>query len=503
MRAQIAAELSGGEVALDRSARRNRQARRTARREAAAAADPGRLPGRAAGDGPGGGRTAPAARRRRRSRRSTTWWPRYRRPRRGQHRRCARPYGHARRRHPRAVAGRPAGRPGPHRVDARRATTRPSTRSCRSCRPGDVLVINGGGDTTRALIGELIAEKAKARGVVGMVIDGAVRDGVELERIGFPVWSRGLCPAGPYKNGPGKHRRPGRRRRGGRLPGRPDRRRRRRCHRHPGRRGRRPACWAGARSRPTRRSAAPRSWPGVRDDRSVGADRLRRGDHRLERGVQTQHRRGDDRRVPRRLRVRPVRRRLGWATSATRLLDSMQEEVTFAGLAFVFMSYLLVKTPVLDKLIDLLNSVLGRLRGGPVYTVHRRRRHLRRDRAHRRGRHRRRRLGHRALDEALRRQRPRSPPPSSPAAPGWASASRSPRPCSSWSAGWPRRAHAARRDHPAAHLRRPLVPGLPPGAVLLPGPPERHPAHRPGAPHPVRPQPAHRVDLAAAVRRRS
>ena len=44
------------------------------------------------------------------------------------------------------------------------------------------------------------------------------------------------------------------------------------------------------------------------------------------------------------------------------VLDSMQEEVTFAGLAFVFMSYLLVKTPVLGKLIDLLNSVLGRLR---------------------------------------------------------------------------------------------------------------------------------------------
>ena len=86
------------------------------------------------------------------------------------------------------------------------------------CRPGDVLVINGGGDTTRALIGELIAEKAKARGVVGMIIDGVVRDGVELERIGFPVWSRGLCPAGPYKNGPGQHQRPGRRRRRRRQP---------------------------------------------------------------------------------------------------------------------------------------------------------------------------------------------------------------------------------------------------------------------------------------------
>jgi TRAP-type C4-dicarboxylate transport system permease large subunit len=56
-------------------------------------------------------------------------------------------------------------------------------------------------------------------------------------------------------------------------------------------------------------------------------------------------------------------------TIGVAVLDSMQEEVTFAGLAFVFMSYLLVKTPVLDKLIDLLNSVLGRLRGGPVYTA--------------------------------------------------------------------------------------------------------------------------------------
>ncbi|MBY6348968.1 TRAP transporter large permease subunit [Rhodococcoides corynebacterioides] len=49
-------------------------------------------------------------------------------------------------------------------------------------------------------------------------------------------------------------------------------------------------------------------------------------------------------------------------------LDSMQEEVTFAGLAFIFMSFVLAKTPVLDRLIDILNSLLGRLRGGPIYT---------------------------------------------------------------------------------------------------------------------------------------
>ena len=49
-------------------------------------------------------------------------------------------------------------------------------------------------------------------------------------------------------------------------------------------------------------------------------------------------------------------------------VDSLQEEVTFAGLAFIFMSYIIAKTPILDRLIDILNSFLGRLRGGPIYT---------------------------------------------------------------------------------------------------------------------------------------
>ncbi|MFE3140730.1 NAD(P)-binding domain-containing protein [Streptomyces scopuliridis] len=71
-------------------------------------------------------------------------------------------------------------------------------------RPGDVLVVNGQGDTTRALLGELMAERAKRRGVVGIVVDGALRDVGELEAIGFAAWARAVTPAGPYKNGPGQ-----------------------------------------------------------------------------------------------------------------------------------------------------------------------------------------------------------------------------------------------------------------------------------------------------------
>ncbi|MET8468484.1 DUF1932 domain-containing protein [Streptomyces sp. NPDC006422] len=69
--------------------------------------------------------------------------------------------------------------------------------------PGDIMVVNGEGDVSRALVGELIAERARARGVVGMVLDGAARDVEVLAEMGFPVWARAVTPAGPYKFGPG------------------------------------------------------------------------------------------------------------------------------------------------------------------------------------------------------------------------------------------------------------------------------------------------------------
>lgn len=70
--------------------------------------------------------------------------------------------------------------------------------------PGDIIVINGQGATNRALIGELITEKLRVRGAVGMIIDGAARDVHVLEEMGFGVWARAVTPAGPYKDGPGR-----------------------------------------------------------------------------------------------------------------------------------------------------------------------------------------------------------------------------------------------------------------------------------------------------------
>lgn len=69
-------------------------------------------------------------------------------------------------------------------------------------RPGDVIVVNGGGDETRALVGELVAGRAKLRGVAGFVIDGAVRDAEGLAEYDMPVFARTRTPSGPFKDGP-------------------------------------------------------------------------------------------------------------------------------------------------------------------------------------------------------------------------------------------------------------------------------------------------------------
>ncbi len=74
--------------------------------------------------------------------------------------------------------------------------------------PGEVLVVNGFGDVSRALVGELIAGRAKVNALAGFVIDGAIRDVDAIEQLQLPVFARAVTPAGPYKFGPGRHQVP-------------------------------------------------------------------------------------------------------------------------------------------------------------------------------------------------------------------------------------------------------------------------------------------------------
>ncbi len=72
-------------------------------------------------------------------------------------------------------------------------------------KPGDVIVIDAGGFTDRAIFGELMATYCKSRGIKGIVCDGAIRDrGGLAEMEDFHVYARSATPNGPYKNGPGE-----------------------------------------------------------------------------------------------------------------------------------------------------------------------------------------------------------------------------------------------------------------------------------------------------------
>jgi regulator of RNase E activity RraA len=71
-------------------------------------------------------------------------------------------------------------------------------------KPGDVLVIDGKGDQTAALMGTIMMTACKQLGIAGVVIDGAVRDSLEIDEMDFPVFSVGTNPNGPTKNVPGR-----------------------------------------------------------------------------------------------------------------------------------------------------------------------------------------------------------------------------------------------------------------------------------------------------------
>jgi len=75
-------------------------------------------------------------------------------------------------------------------------------RALERCRPGDVLVVDAGGDGS-GYCGDVIANAAIARGVVGAVVDGGVRDIDAFERLEFPVFSRWVSMRRSQKKEPG------------------------------------------------------------------------------------------------------------------------------------------------------------------------------------------------------------------------------------------------------------------------------------------------------------
>jgi RraA family protein len=70
--------------------------------------------------------------------------------------------------------------------------------------PGDVIVMDAGGEVTHALMGEMMLDHARRRGITGFVLNGAIRDADAFLELNVPTFAIGVTHRGPYKNGPGE-----------------------------------------------------------------------------------------------------------------------------------------------------------------------------------------------------------------------------------------------------------------------------------------------------------
>lgn len=71
-------------------------------------------------------------------------------------------------------------------------------------REGDVIVVNARGNTENGIYGDILNSVAQRKKLGGIVIDGAIRDCIEIEKSGVPVFCRAVSPLGGGKEGPGQ-----------------------------------------------------------------------------------------------------------------------------------------------------------------------------------------------------------------------------------------------------------------------------------------------------------
>ena len=69
---------------------------------------------------------------------------------------------------------------------------------------GYILIVDTCGCRNYSILGELIATAAFKQGIAGIVIDGGIRDILELKKAGFPIFARTITPAVGDKEGPGE-----------------------------------------------------------------------------------------------------------------------------------------------------------------------------------------------------------------------------------------------------------------------------------------------------------
>lgn len=59
---------------------------------------------------------------------------------------------------------------------------------------GDVVVVDARGDMTSGVFGDMMMTYFRGRGGAGMVIDGCIRDFVNVQKLDVPLWLKGVTP---------------------------------------------------------------------------------------------------------------------------------------------------------------------------------------------------------------------------------------------------------------------------------------------------------------------
>jgi len=71
-------------------------------------------------------------------------------------------------------------------------------------RPGDILVVDGSGDQTRAIIGGIMRAMALKAGIAGIVVNGVLRDRDDWLDGKMPIFALGCVHRGPSTDGTGE-----------------------------------------------------------------------------------------------------------------------------------------------------------------------------------------------------------------------------------------------------------------------------------------------------------
>lgn len=77
-------------------------------------------------------------------------------------------------------------------------------KSIKEAKPGDILVVDVKGDDYRAIAGDFVVGMMQTMGFGGLVVDGVIRDIVDIKKLDFPVFAKGTTVSSGGKNGPGE-----------------------------------------------------------------------------------------------------------------------------------------------------------------------------------------------------------------------------------------------------------------------------------------------------------